>query len=89
MRRAAMLCSVQRRTLILLAVLVGLPLAAAAYLHFTPLALADLIGLDTCVSIMEVLRDGLGDAKYEPCPLLREHVAAVAAVEREVVVLPD
>jgi 3-hydroxybutyryl-CoA dehydrogenase len=41
-----------------------------------PLALADLIGLDTCVAIMEVLRDGLGDAKYEPCPLLREHVAA-------------
>jgi 3-hydroxybutyryl-CoA dehydrogenase len=41
-----------------------------------PLALADLIGLDTCVSIMEVLRDGLGDAKYEPCVLLREHVAA-------------
>jgi 3-hydroxybutyryl-CoA dehydrogenase len=41
-----------------------------------PLALADLIGLDTCVSIMEVLRDGLGDSKYEPCPLLREHVAA-------------
>jgi 3-hydroxybutyryl-CoA dehydrogenase len=41
-----------------------------------PLALADLIGLDTCVSIMEVLRDGLRDAKYEPCPLLREHVAA-------------
>ncbi len=41
-----------------------------------PLALADLIGLDTCVSIMEVLRDGLGDAKYEPCPLLRQYVAA-------------
>jgi 3-hydroxybutyryl-CoA dehydrogenase len=41
-----------------------------------PLALADLIGLDTCVSIMEVLRDGLGEEKYEPCPLLREHVAA-------------
>ena len=41
-----------------------------------PLALADLIGLDTCVAIMEVLRDGLGDARYEPCPLLREHVAA-------------
>ena len=41
-----------------------------------PLALADLIGLDTCVSIMEVLRNGLGDPKYEPCPLLREHVAA-------------
>jgi 3-hydroxybutyryl-CoA dehydrogenase len=40
-----------------------------------PLALADLIGLDTCVAIMEVLRDGLGNDKYEPCPLLREHVA--------------
>jgi 3-hydroxybutyryl-CoA dehydrogenase len=41
-----------------------------------PLALADLIGLDTCVAIMEVLRDGLRDEKYEPCPLLREHVEA-------------
>jgi 3-hydroxybutyryl-CoA dehydrogenase len=41
-----------------------------------PLALADLIGLDTCVAIMEVLRDGLGDDRYEPCPLLREHVTA-------------
>ena len=41
-----------------------------------PLALADLIGLDTCVAILEVLRDGLGDARYEPCPLLRTHVAA-------------
>jgi len=41
-----------------------------------PLALADLIGLDTCVAILEVLRDGLGDSKYEPCPLLREHVQA-------------
>jgi 3-hydroxybutyryl-CoA dehydrogenase len=41
-----------------------------------PLALADLIGLDTCVAIMEVLRDGLGDDRYEPCPLLREHVEA-------------
>jgi 3-hydroxybutyryl-CoA dehydrogenase len=41
-----------------------------------PLALADLIGLDTCLAIMEVLRDGLGDAKYEPAPLLREHVAS-------------
>ena len=39
-----------------------------------PLALADLIGLDTCVAIMEVLRDGLDDLRYEPCPLLREHV---------------
>jgi 3-hydroxybutyryl-CoA dehydrogenase len=41
-----------------------------------PLALADLIGLDTCVSIMEVLHSGLGDDRYAPCPLLREHVAA-------------
>jgi 3-hydroxybutyryl-CoA dehydrogenase len=41
-----------------------------------PLALADLIGLDTCVAILEVLRDGLGDERYEPCPLLRDHVAA-------------
>jgi 3-hydroxybutyryl-CoA dehydrogenase len=41
-----------------------------------PLALADLIGLDTCVAILEVLRDGLGDERYEPCPLLREHVVA-------------
>ncbi len=41
-----------------------------------PLALADLIGLDTCVAILEVLRDGLEDDRYEPCPLLRKHVAA-------------
>ena len=41
-----------------------------------PLALADLIGLDTCVAIMDVLHEGLGDDKYAPCPLLREHVAA-------------
>jgi len=40
-----------------------------------PLALADLIGLDTCVAIMEVLHAGLGEDKYAPCPLLREHVA--------------
>ncbi len=41
-----------------------------------PLALADLIGLETCVSIMEVLHEGLGDPKYAPCPLLRQYVAA-------------
>jgi 3-hydroxybutyryl-CoA dehydrogenase len=41
-----------------------------------PLALADLIGLDTCVAIMEVLQEGLGDEKYAPCPLFRAHVAA-------------
>jgi len=41
-----------------------------------PLQLADLIGLDTCLHIMNVLHDGLGDSKYRPCPLLRRMVAA-------------
>src|SRR4029079_12139189 len=41
-----------------------------------PLALADLIGLDTCVAIMEVLHRGLGSPKYAPCPLLRRYVQA-------------
>src|SRR5205807_362408 len=58
----------------------SIPIATVARLGFVhplgPLALADLIGLDTCVAIMEVLQEGLGDDRYAPCPLLREHVAA-------------
>lgn len=41
-----------------------------------PLALADLIGLDTCLSILEVLHNGFGDSKYRPCPLLKKYVDA-------------
>ena len=41
-----------------------------------PLTLADFIGLDTCVAILEVMHAGLGDPKYRPCPLLRKYVAA-------------
>jgi 3-hydroxybutyryl-CoA dehydrogenase len=41
-----------------------------------PLALADFIGLDTCLAIMNVLHDGFGDSKYRPCPLLKQYVAA-------------
>ena len=41
-----------------------------------PLTLADFIGLDTCLAILQVLQDGLGDSKYRPCPLLRKYVEA-------------
>ncbi len=41
-----------------------------------PLELADLVGLDTCLNIMEVLHEGFGDTKYRPCPLLKRYVAA-------------
>jgi 3-hydroxybutyryl-CoA dehydrogenase len=41
-----------------------------------PLELADFIGLDTCLAIMQVLHDGLGDTKYRPCPLLAKYVDA-------------
>jgi 3-hydroxybutyryl-CoA dehydrogenase len=41
-----------------------------------PLALADLIGLDTCLAIMETLYNGFSDSKYRPCPLLRKYVEA-------------
>lgn len=41
-----------------------------------PLTLADFIGLDTCLYIMEILHDGFGDSKYRPCPLLRKYVKA-------------
>jgi len=41
-----------------------------------PLELADFIGLDTCLAIMNVLHEGIGDSKYRPCPLLRQYVSA-------------
>jgi 3-hydroxybutyryl-CoA dehydrogenase len=41
-----------------------------------PLQLADFIGLDTCLYIMETLHEGFGDSKYRPCPLLRKYVKA-------------
>jgi 3-hydroxybutyryl-CoA dehydrogenase len=47
-----------------------------------PLTLADFIGLDTCLAILEVLHRGLGDPKYRPCPLLRKHVEAGCLVRK-------
>ena len=41
-----------------------------------PLTLADFIGLDVCLAIMNVLHDGFGDSKYRPCPLLKRYVDA-------------
>ena len=41
-----------------------------------PLALADFVGLDVCLNIMQVLQEGFGDDKYRPCPLLKRMVAA-------------
>lgn len=61
---------------------VGTPEAIDTVMHLGmnhpmgPLALADFIGLDTCVAILEVMHRGLGDPKYRPCPLLRKYVAA-------------
>ena len=49
-----------------------------------PLTLADFIGLDVCLSIMEVLHNGLGDSKYRPCPLLKKMVAAGYLVSNSV-----
>ena len=48
-----------------------------------PLALADFIGLDVCLAILEVLHRGLGDDKYRACPLLRRMVAAGSPGEEE------
>ncbi len=48
-----------------------------------PLELADFIGLDTCLSVMQVLHEGLADSKYRPCPLLVKYVEGPAGLGRK------
>jgi len=62
----------------MLIALFSVDLISQSILQAEPLTpfLADFIGLDTCLAILEVLHEGLGDSKYRPCPLLRKHVEA-------------
>ena len=52
------------------------PCGLAPIIPMGPLELADFIGLDTCLSVMQVLHEGLADSKYRPCPLLVKYVEA-------------